>query len=109
MTARLAWTFLLLSGVIDVGWAIAMKKAQGFSNPTWSFVSFLLLGAFVYLLTKALAVLPLGTAYAAWTGIGALGSVIAGVLWFNEPVSLIRLASVALIVTGVAGLKVASA
>jgi quaternary ammonium compound-resistance protein SugE len=108
MTPTLAWIALIASGLIDVAWALAMKRADGFSNPQWSAISLGLLAAFVFLLTKALQVLPIGTAYAVWTGIGAAGTVLVGMLLFAEPASPLRLLFIATIVVGVVGLKVAS-
>jgi quaternary ammonium compound-resistance protein SugE len=108
MTTPLAWLALIASGVIDVAWALAMKKADGFGNPLWSGISFVLLALFVYLLTKALQVLPVGTANAVWTGIGAAGTAIAGIVLFSEPASALRLLFIAIVVIGVAGLKMAS-
>src|SRR3954468_6955856 len=105
MTNSLAWIYLIASGLIDVAWAVTMKKANGFADPGWSAASLLLLAIFVYLLTKALAILPIGPAYAVWTGIGAAGSVIAGMKLFGEPVSIQKLACVAMIVAGIVGLK----
>jgi quaternary ammonium compound-resistance protein SugE len=84
-----------------------MKKADGFANPAWSVVSLVLLAVFVYLLTKALQVLPVGTAYAVWTGIGAAGTVIAGIVLLGEPASALRLACIGLVVVGIVGLKMA--
>jgi quaternary ammonium compound-resistance protein SugE len=109
MSPTLAWIALIASGLVDVAWALAMKKADGFANPLWSAVSVLLLAVFVYLLTKALQVLPVGTAYAVWTGIGAAGTVVAGMVLFAEPVSALRLACIAMVVAGIAGLKLTSA
>jgi quaternary ammonium compound-resistance protein SugE len=108
MTPTLAWIALIVSGLIDVAWALAMKKAEGFANPLWSAISLGLLAVFVYLLTRALEVLPVGTAYAVWTGIGAAGTVIAGIVLFAEPVSALRLAFIAMVVAGIAGLKMTS-
>ena len=105
MTPTLAWIYLVASGIIDVAWALSMKKAEGFANPAWSLVSLLLLGAFVYLLTKALHVLPVGTAYAVWTGIGAAGTVIAGIVFFAEPATAWRLLCIAVVVAGIVGLN----
>jgi quaternary ammonium compound-resistance protein SugE len=85
-----------------------MKKAQGFTNPGWSALSIALLAAFVVLLTKALQVLPVGTAYAVWTGIGAAGTVIAGILLFAEPASTARLIFIAIIVIAIVGLNLSS-
>jgi quaternary ammonium compound-resistance protein SugE len=108
MTPSLAWVYLVASGLIDVAWALSMKKAEGFANPLWSAISLLLLAMFVYLLTKALQILPVGTAYAVWTGIGAAGSVIAGIVLFAEPASAMRLLCIAIVVVGIVGLKVTS-
>ena len=108
MSASWGWIYLVASGVIDVAWALTMKKAQGFANPAWTAASLILLAAFVYLLTKALQVLPVGTAYAVWTGIGAAGTVLAGILLFAEPVSANRLMWSAVIVIGIAGLNLSS-
>ena len=108
MTPTLAWVALIASGLVDVAWALAMKKADGFANPLWSAISLLLLAIFVYLLTKALQVLPVGTAYAVWTGIGAAGTVIAGIVLFSEPASALRLFFIATVVAGIVGLKVTS-
>jgi len=105
MSTTQGWVFLLLSGFIDVGWALSMKKANGFSNPGWSMVSLMLLAAFVYLLTKALQVLPVGTAYAVWTGIGAAGTVMAGIFLFAEPATVARLVFIAIVVAGIIGLQ----
>ena len=104
----MAWIALIASGLVDVAWALAMKKAEGFANPLWSAISLALLAIFVYLLTKALHVLPVGTAYAVWTGIGAAGTVIAGIVLFGEPASALRLFFIALVVVGIVGLKLAS-
>lgn len=108
MSTTWGWIYLVASGVIDVAWALTMKKAQGFANPAWTAASLVLLAAFVYLLTKALQVLPVGTAYAVWTGIGAAGTVLAGILLFAEPVSANRLMWIAVIVIGIAGLNLSS-
>ena len=108
MTPTLAWLALIASGLVDVAWALAMKKADGFVNPLWSAISLVLLAVFVYLLTKALQVLPVGTAYAVWTGIGAAGTVIAGIVLFAEPASPLRLLFTATVVLGIVGLKVTS-
>jgi quaternary ammonium compound-resistance protein SugE len=108
MTPTLAWICLIASGLVDVAWALAMKKADGFAHPLWSAISLVLLAVFVYLLTKALQVLPVGTAYAVWTGIGAAGTVIAGIVLFAEPASPLRLLFIATVVLGIVGLQVTS-
>ncbi|MBX6745078.1 MAG: multidrug efflux SMR transporter [Acetobacteraceae bacterium] len=109
MSISWAWFLLVLSGLVDVAWAIATKNADGFRNPLWAGISLVLLAIFVILLTRALAVLPLGVAYVVWVGIGALGSLVAGAMFFGEPVTAARLSFAALIVTGVIGLKATTA
>ena len=108
MTQAWGWIFLIASGIVDVAWAAAMKKADRFNDLAWSGVSLVLLAVFVVLLTKALQVLPVGSAYAVWTGIGAAGAVGAGILFFDEPVSPLRLMFVAIIVGGIVGLNLAT-
>ncbi len=105
MSQAWGWTMLIASGLIDVAWALAMKKADGFRDPTWSLVSLVLLAMFVALLGRALAVLPLGVAYAVWTGVGAAGAVTVGLFFFNEALDAARLCFVAVIVIGIVGLK----
>jgi quaternary ammonium compound-resistance protein SugE len=105
MNATQAWMYLAISGAVDVAWALSMKKADGFNDMAWSAISLALLALLVYLLTKALQVLPVGTAYAVWTGIGAAGTVLAGIVFFAEPASLLRLFWIGLIVVGIVGLK----
>jgi quaternary ammonium compound-resistance protein SugE len=105
MTATVGWICLFGSGLIDIAWAISMKKAAASAHYAWTLVSLGLLAMFVVLLAKALQVLPLGTAYAVWTGIGAIGTVCAGVLLFDESMTAARLLLIGLIVVGIVGLK----
>jgi len=99
---------LVISGLVDVAWALSMKQAQGYTRPGWSILSLLLLGLFVYLLGLTLRVLPVGTAYAVWTGIGAVGTVALGILLFEEPITWLRIGSIALVIVGIVGLKLSS-
>ena len=99
----------MVAGVLDVGWAVSMKYAEGYTRLGWSVVSVLLLAAFVYLLGRVLEALPVGTAYAAWTGIGAAGTVIMGVVLFGETLSPLRLGGVVVVLLGIAMLKLAEA
>lgn len=105
MTNGSAWILLIASGIVDVAWAYSVKKTDGFSNWPWFIASLFLLALFIVLLTKALQVLPLGPAYAIWTGIGAAGSFIVGAVWLGEPVSALRIALILMIIAGVIGLK----
>lgn len=105
MSQGLAWGLLGLSGVLDVLWAVSVKYADGYSRPGWSIASLALLIGFIGLLGQSLKVLPVGTAYAVWTGIGAVGSVVLGILLFDESANAARLGSIALVVIGIVGLK----
>ena len=106
MSTSLAWLLLILSGIADVVWAVATKYAAGYSRPGWTAISIVALVIFLGLLTQALKVLPLGTAYAVWTGIGAVGSVAAGIVLFGEAITAERLAAIVAIIGGVVALKV---
>ncbi|MDX3972092.1 MAG: multidrug efflux SMR transporter [Bradyrhizobium sp.] len=107
MSPSLAWAMLVLAGLLDVGWAIAMKNAEGYTRPGWSIASLVLLAAFVFLLGRALKVLEVGVAYSVWTGIGAAGTFLMGVVLFGESLSAMKLAGIALVLTGIVALKLA--
>lgn len=109
MSTATAWSMLLVAGVLDVLWALSMKYADGYTRLGWSSLSLVLLAAFVWLLGRSLSVLPVGTAYAVWTGIGAVGTVVAGALLFGESLGALRLAGVALVLAGIVLLKLAPA
>lgn len=108
MTQGIAWLLLIASGILDVLWAVSVKYADGYSRLGWSILSVVLLIAFIALLGQSLKVLPIGTAYAVWTGIGAVGSVAMGIWLFGESTEPIRLASAGLVVIGIVGLKLSS-
>ena len=101
----MAWLVLFVAGLFEVGWSVCLKYTEGFTRfwPTLGFGAFMF--ASVFLLGVALKSLPLGTAYTVWTGIGAVGAVIAGILLMGESADVRRLACIGLIVTGIAGLK----
>ncbi len=105
MSNATAWLFLILSGIADVVWAVATKYSDGYSRPGWTAVSFVALVIFLVLLVQALKVLPLSTAYAVWTGIGAVGTVTAGLILFGETMTAGKLAAIVAIVGGVIVLK----
>lgn len=109
MGQTLAWVTLVAAGVLDVAWAISMKYADGYTNPRWSALSVILLAAFVFLLGRSLQVLPVGTAYAVWTGIGAIGTVGAGVILFGESLNPMRLGAIVLVLIGIICLKLNAA
>jgi quaternary ammonium compound-resistance protein SugE len=109
MEVFMPWIILFFAGLFEVGWAVGLKYTDGFSRPL---PTVLTVGAMVIslgLLGLAMKDLPLGTAYAIWTGVGAVGTVIAGIILFGESMALFRLASVALIIAGLVGLKVSAA
>ncbi len=101
------WLILILAGVLETAWAVGLKYTDGFSRPVPTALTVAALIASVWLLALSVRTLPLGTAYAVWTGIGAVGTVIFGILRFGESASWFRLACVGLIVVGLVGLKLA--
>ena len=100
-----SWIILFFAGLFEVGWAVGLKFTDGFTRPVPTLLTVAAIIVSLALLGLAIKELPLGTAYAIWTGIGAIGTVLAGILLFGEAISFIRLLSVALIVCGLVGLK----
>lgn len=100
-----AWVMLGLAGLFEIGWAIGLKYAEGFTRPVPTVLTVLAMIASIVLLGLAARQLPIGTAYAVWTGIGAAGTAILGIVLFGEPRTALRLACIGLIVGGVLGLK----
>lgn len=96
----------MAAGILEVAWAIGLKYADGFRKPAPSFFTIVTMVASFYLLAQALKTLPVGTAYAVWTGIGAVGTAILGMILFNEPRDAARIVCIVLIVAGIAGLRV---
>jgi len=105
----MAWLILVLAGLFEVTWAIGLKYTEGFSRFWPSVGTLVAMAASVALLGLAVRTLPIGTAYAVWTGIGAVGAVILGIVLFHEPASAPRLLCVGLILAGIIGLKLVSA
>jgi quaternary ammonium compound-resistance protein SugE len=102
----MAWIYLLLAGVFEVAWAVGLKSTQGFTR-LWPSMYVLATGtASVVLLAQATKQLPIGTAYAVWTGVGAIGTAVLGMILFGESRDAARLACIALIIAGVIGLRV---
>jgi quaternary ammonium compound-resistance protein SugE len=99
------WFILVLAGLLEIGWAIGLKYTDGFTRLWPSVFTVAAMLASVALLGAAMKTLPVGTAYAVWVGIGAAGTVILGIVLFDESISIMRLTSVGLILLGVAGLK----
>jgi len=104
----MAWVNLLIAGVFEVVWAIGLKYSHGFSKFYPSIITVLGMIFSFYFLTIATKTLPIGTAYAVWTGIGAMGTVIMGIILFNEPRNILRLMFISLIVINIIGLKFSS-
>jgi quaternary ammonium compound-resistance protein SugE len=102
------WILLGLAGVAEIGWVLGLKYSDGFSKLWWSVFTVAALAASMVLLGLAVRSLPIGTAYAVWTGIGAVGAAIAGVMLFGESANFVRLACIGLIVAGVLGLKLST-
>jgi quaternary ammonium compound-resistance protein SugE len=101
------WFFLLLAGLFEIAWAFGLKHTEGWTRLGPSLATLAAMGVSFWFLSLALKSLPMGTAYAVWTGIGAAGTAIVGMLWLGEAASAVRIASLALIVLGVVGLKFA--
>lgn len=104
----MAWFYLLLAGLMEVGWAVGLKYTDGFTRFWPSLLTAAAIVASMIFLALALRTLPMGTAYAVWTGIGTIGTVALGILLFNEPSDALRLACIGLILAGIVGLKVVS-
>lgn len=105
----MAWLILLVAGLCEIGWAIGLKYTEGFTRLVPSILTGTAMVVSVVLLGMALKTLPVGTGYAVWTGIGAVGTAILGIFLFGEATDWMRLASIALIVAGIIGLKFTSA
>ncbi len=104
----MAWVFLGIAGLLEIIWAISLKHTEGFSDLRWSVVTVVGMIASFYFLAQALKTIPIGTAYAIWTGIGAAGTAILGIILFAESSALPRLFCIGVIVAGIVGLKLTS-
>ena len=102
------WILLLVAGVLEVGWAIGLKYTEGFTRLVPSVLTIAAMAGSMLLLGLAMKSLPVGTSYAVWVGVGAVGTAILGMVLFNEPASAGRLISLGLIVAGIVGLRLAS-
>ncbi len=104
----MAWIYLVLAGLLEVVWAVGLKYSEGFTRPLPSLVTGAAMIASFWLLATALRTLPLGTGYAVWVGIGAVGTALLGMVVFKEPATAARLVCIGLIVAGIVGLKLAT-
>ncbi|ODT56597.1 MAG: molecular chaperone [Methylobacterium sp. SCN 67-24] len=101
----MAWTYLFFAGLFEIGWAIGLKYTDGFTRPMPTILTIVSMIVSLGLLGLALKTLPVGTAYAIWTGIGTVGTALLGIWLLGEPATALRLACIALIVSGIVGLK----
>lgn len=104
----MAWVYLGIAGLFEIGWAIGLKYTEGFSRLVPSVLTMVSMGLSIWLLSMAMKTIPVGTAYAVWTGIGAVGVAVLGMLLFAESTEVLRLLCLLLIITGIIGLKVVS-
>jgi quaternary ammonium compound-resistance protein SugE len=105
MRVDMAWLILFVAGLFEIGWAIGLKYTDGFTRLVPSVLTVVAMAVSVILLGVALKTLPVGTAYAVWTGVGAVGTAILGIYLFGDPATTARLTSIGLIVAGIVGLK----
>jgi quaternary ammonium compound-resistance protein SugE len=104
----MAWVILFVAGLLEIGWAVGLKYTEGFTRLWPTVATAVALVASMSLLGIAVRTLPLGSAYAVWTGIGSVGTAVLGIVLFREPATALRLLCIGLIVVGIVGLKVAS-
>lgn len=101
----MAWIYLLIAGILEIAWAVGLKSTQGFTKPVPSLIVLSIMGVSFFCLSQAIKTIPVGTGYAVWTGIGAAGTALVGILFFHEPANFLRVSCIFLILAGVAGLK----
>ena len=104
----MAWLLLFVAGLLEVGWAVGLNYTEGFTRLVPSVLTLISMTASVGMLALALKELPMGTAYAVWTGIGAVGTAALGMYLFGDPATVARITCIGLIVAGIAGLKLVS-
>ena len=104
----MAWLYLFIAGLFECAWAIGLKYTEGFSKPLPTVLTMIAMGISFWLLSIAMKTIPVGTAYAVWTGIGAVGVAIMGMFLFNESKDILRILCLLLIVSGIVGLKLVS-
>ncbi len=105
MTSTMAWFLLFMAGIMEISWTIGLKFSQGFTRPLPSILTVAALAASMLLLGQSIKVLPLGTAYAIWVGIGALGAAVAGIVLFQEAVTPTRIFFLLMLLISIMGLK----
>ena len=105
LTPNLAWVLLVIAGLLEIVWSVSMKASHGFTKHHFTAITLVAAGLSFWFLGLALRQLPVGSAYAVWTGIGAVGAAILGIVLFSESLSVARVGCIALIVVGILGLK----
>lgn len=105
MSSQMAWVFLLIAGILEVAWAVALPQTKGFTRLWPSIYVFAVMGVSFFFLSQSLKTLPIGIAYAVWTGIGAAGTAILGMALFGEPLRPLRIFYILMIIGGTVGLK----
>ncbi len=108
MNQTMAWMYLLIAGLLEIGGTLGLKNSHGFTKFLPSFLSITFFGFSLYLVGLATKVIPMGTAYAVWVGIGALGAAMVGIIFFKEPASIIRIFFLGLLLASIIGLKLSS-
>lgn len=104
----MAWLYLIVAGLFEIGFTTSLKLSDNFSNKGWAVLFFISISLSFYFLNKAIAVIPIGTAYAVWTGIGAVGTAIVGIVFFKESTDFWRIFFLFLLIGSILGLKVVS-
>lgn len=104
----MAWVILFIAGLLEVTWALFLKQSEGFSRPAPTAGFLISLSLSMYLLAYSLRYLPVGTAYAVWTGIGAAGTALIGMLWLGEPRDVLKIVSLVMLIGGILGLRLTS-
>jgi len=105
LSPNLAWVLLLVAGLLEIVWSVSMKASDGFTTHNFTAIALIAASLSFWLLGLALRHLPVGTAYAVWTGIGAVGAAVLGIVFFGESLTIARIGCIALIVCGIVGLK----
>lgn len=102
---KFAWVVLFIAGLLEMAWALLLKQSEGLSRPAPTIGFVVTLALSMFLLAQALKYIPVGTAYAVWTGIGAVGTAVLGILWLGESRDALKLVSIVLLVAGIIGLQ----
>jgi quaternary ammonium compound-resistance protein SugE len=104
----MAWVILFIAGLLEMAWALLLKQSEGFTRPSPTIGFIISLALSMGLLAQALRTLPVGTAYAVWTGIGAAGTAIVGMVWLGEPRDALKIVSLVMLIAGIIGLRISS-